>query len=628
MIRKVKSEDWKPSGIESLEPAADLAVRSDESRLVVAGPGAGKTELLAQRACYLLQTGICNAPHRILAISFKRDAAENLRRRVKERCGLELSRRFDSITFDAFSKSLVDRFRQAIAPAWRPRGGYRIEFKLTDRSADKFFTSIPSEFGGLSPGENASLQIKRAYDLEFLGKRLPLPNPKSLEARAAMALWRYMLQGGDRSSLSFPMIGRLAEFLLSTNPKILTALRTTYTFVFLDEFQDATNIQYDLTVTAFKGSRAVLTAVGDNKQRIMTWAGALSTAFADFERDFGAERIHLLNNYRSAPNLVRIGNFLSAHIDDEAPEAEAVRTKEGGEGECRVLLFRTHFEEATFLTDSIVDWVTNDGVKPREICIITRNRPADYTRILKDALEGKGIEARIESELQDLLAEPISAILIHSLRMASQKAASRSREALLDLLLSFADSSSERACRKLEEDLNRFVKELRQELLKTGKAKEDLSIVVQKILSFFTTERLYALYPQYAEGDYLSELLEEFESSLVTYLARFDWPEALDALEGTGSIPMMTMHKSKGLEYHTVVFVGLEDSALWGFANREAEETCGFFVAFSRAKNRVIFTFCRSRPRTPDDFPAPQQRRAIGKLYALLESAGVGVENI
>ena len=49
----------------------------------------------------------------------------------------------------------------------------------------------------------------------------------------------------------------------------------------------------------------------------------------------------------------------------------------------------------------------------------------------------------------------------------------------------------------------------------------------EKILSFFTTERLYALYAQYAEGDYLSELLEKFESSLVTYLARFDWPEAL-----------------------------------------------------------------------------------------------------
>ena len=52
----------------------------------------------------------------------------------------------------------------------------------------------------------------------------------------------------------------------------------------------------------------------------------------------------------------------------------------------------------------------------------------------------------------------------------------------------------------------------------------------------------------------------------------------------------MTMHKSKGLEFHTVIFVGLENSALWGYQNSPDEETCGFFVAFSRAKQRIIFT--------------------------------------
>ncbi|BCJ65732.1 UvrD-helicase domain-containing protein [Polymorphospora rubra] len=44
----------------------------------MAGPGAGKTEFLAQRAAYLLQTAFCPWPRHTLAISFKRDAAANL----------------------------------------------------------------------------------------------------------------------------------------------------------------------------------------------------------------------------------------------------------------------------------------------------------------------------------------------------------------------------------------------------------------------------------------------------------------------------------------------------------------------------------------------------------------------
>lgn len=74
----------------------------------------------------------------------------------------------------------------------------------------------------------------------------------------------------------------------------------------------------------------------------------------------------------------------------------------------------------------------------------------------------------------------------------------------------------------------------------------------------------------------------------------------------------MTIHKSKGLEYHTVVFVGL-DAAWWSYARETTESTAGFFVAFTRAKQRVIFTYC----------PTRGNRNAIQPLYALLQQAGV-----
>ena len=112
-------------------------------------------------------------------------------------------------------------------------------------------------------------------------------------AYAASKWWETSLRGSVRSKLTFPMIGRLVEFLIRSNPKIRQALCSTYSHVFLDEFQDTTHVQYDLVKSIFLESESVLTAVGDNKQQIMRWAMALDDPFSIFENDFGAERIRL-----------------------------------------------------------------------------------------------------------------------------------------------------------------------------------------------------------------------------------------------------------------------------------------------------------------------------------------------
>ena len=105
-MRIVAADKWIPCDNIVLEDNAKKAVQTNRNVLVVAGPGAGKTELLAQKACYLFQTNICKDPLKILAISFKKDAAENLKKRVAERCGRDFESRFVSLTYDAFFKSI------------------------------------------------------------------------------------------------------------------------------------------------------------------------------------------------------------------------------------------------------------------------------------------------------------------------------------------------------------------------------------------------------------------------------------------------------------------------------------------------------------------------------------------
>ena len=138
--------------------------------------------------------------------------------------------------------------------------------------------------------------------------------------------------------------------------------------------------------------------------------------------------------------------------------------------------------------------------------------------------------------------------------------------------------------------------------------------LIDDVLGFIGRERLVAVHPAYGQGDWLEKVL----ASAATHLAQsatmaIGWTGALDAYEGLHAIPLMTIHKSKGLEYHTVIFVGLDDGAWWSFAGDQVEATAGFFVAFTRAKQRVVFTYCAQRGT----------RTKIATLYELLAQAGV-----
>jgi len=315
-MKRILPENWMPIGIDSLELAADATVRSiDKHSVIIAGPGAGKTELLAQRACYLLQTGLCRPPRGILAISFKRDAAKNLGDRVARRCGNELSSYFDSLTFDSFAKSLVDRFRLAIPITFRPSRNYRIDnIPARDLSAFLDALDVPADIGTLA--DIAALSRKH-FLRDFL-HYFPLGQEQHrnrVGGWAASQLWQYLLSQNP-SILSFPMIGRLAELMLRSNPHIVKALRCSYAFVFLDEFQDTTKVHFDLTRTAFQGSDAILTAVGDNKQRIMGWADALPNAFATFESS-SVRRDRVTMRSWNVPGL--LGEFLAVSAGKSAP---------------------------------------------------------------------------------------------------------------------------------------------------------------------------------------------------------------------------------------------------------------------------------------------------------------------
>ena len=131
-------------------------------------------------------------------------------------------------------------------------------------------------------------------------QRLPQPATSPL-AFAVDRWWEENLRHQSASRLTFVMLNRLAELLLRANPQIARALRATYRFVFVDEFQDTTYAQYDFLTSVLRDPGITVTAVGDDKQRIMTWAGARTDSFDRFAEDFAAEPIHFCSTSDPRP---------------------------------------------------------------------------------------------------------------------------------------------------------------------------------------------------------------------------------------------------------------------------------------------------------------------------------------
>lgn len=611
-MKNIKPEDWMPDAGITLEEAADQAVRSSHHVLVIAGPGAGKTELLAQKAAYLFQTNNCKAPRKILAISFKKDAAENLKERVEKRCGSDVKDRFTSLTYDAFAKRILDHFLYALPEDTRPLQNYTV-------NDNEIINAAFVKAGYNNPYNLSSSKLKAFYDTTLAGVSLPLRGD-SLEVK----VWRYLLKGfdGRPAALSFKMIGMLADYIVLTNPKIVKALQLTYSDVFLDEFQDTTAFQYAFVKHCFMPSSTRIIAVGDNKQRIMLWAGALRGIFRIFDYEFMPDRQRLVRNYRSAPKLVLLQKEMYNTLKEKKTEVIPSEKWSSDAGEITLFIAEDEKLEALAVVEDIKKQLS-EGVEPKDMCILCKQKPQDYSPSIIAELEKHGIHARIETEYQDLLKEPIVELILNILSCAINRKQPQKWEQVVTAVMDLWNVDTTQGNTNYEQVQDRLY-QLTEQVgadMKSEVSAELFQKLIQRIRELLDDAHLKAYFPEYQQGNYLEEQLDKFIKLFSCELIKTgEWTLAIESFSGLHSIPIMTIHKSKGLEFSAVYFLGLEDSAFWSFATQPEEDRCAFFVALSRAKKAVAFTFCNQRT----NFKYPQQsHKAINEFFELLQKPGI-----
>ena len=124
----------------------------------------------------------------------------------------------------------------------------------------------------------------------------------------------------------------------------------------------------------------------------------------------------------------------------------------------------------------------------------------------------------------------------------------------------------------------------------------DLNKLVDKLLSAIGREKVVAMSSDYTNAERLNGLVTDTvgrAQSLMSVAA--DPAVALAAFSGDEAVKIMSIHKSKGLEFDTVFILGVENETFWG---QLTAERAAYFVGISRAKRKLFLTHCdqRSRP--------------------------------
>jgi DNA helicase-2/ATP-dependent DNA helicase PcrA len=287
--------------LRGLNEHQEAAVTSPASPLrILAGAGSGKTRVLTHRIAYRAEIGTLD-PSRVLAVTFTRKAAGELRERLGT-LGLR-----DGVHAGTFHAIAYAQLRQR----WEERGIAPPD--LLDRKVGVIARLITGRSDRTTPLDvTAEIEWAAArritpdrYEAEAVTARRRPPLPLGT---VASIYERYVELKRRRRLVDFDDILRLAARDLEADPVYAQARRWRFRHLFVDEFQDVNPLQFHL-LRQWLGPESDVCIVGDPNQAIYAWNGADARYLVDFDHYFpGGETVVLEDNYRSTPQILAVAN--------------------------------------------------------------------------------------------------------------------------------------------------------------------------------------------------------------------------------------------------------------------------------------------------------------------------------
>jgi DNA helicase-2/ATP-dependent DNA helicase PcrA len=594
--------------------------------MVVAGAGSGKTRVLTYKIAYLIEKGM--EPESILALTFTNKAAREMKERIKAMIGKKAERLWMGTFHSIFARILRAESKHI---------NYRPNFSIYDREDSVSLVSnvmqdLNINLENLTPN---GVQHK----ISFLKNQMILPEDYEKEMSSSTAdrkfhevYKEYQNRLFLNNAMDFDDLLLKPIELFTNNPKVLSKYKKMFKYILVDEYQDTNKAQYEL-IKILSPARNKICVVGDDAQSIYSWRGAEIKNMLNFKKDFkNAKIFRLEQNYRSTKMILAAADSV---IKNNAEQIAKTLWTENNDGE-QLTIIRASDEkdEALQIAKRIKKEVTNRKLSLNDIAILYRLN--SQSRALEDALRREkipykiigGVEFYRRKEVKDVLAylrvlsnqddeESLLRIMNFPQRGIGNTSISKMIAFARRLNISlFTTMARVFEVIEVKERIQKNVKQFKLMLDKYIELKDKLSIseltsaLVDElgILKMYKEENTPESMARYDNIQELLRAIQEYnqenpKGTLDEFLAEVSLVAGIDQYdEKANAVTLMTVHSAKGLEFPIVFITGLEEdifplSPRFDSDSKIEEERRLFYVALTRAQQKVFLTYARSRYR-------------------------------
>ncbi|HUV53096.1 MAG TPA: UvrD-helicase domain-containing protein [Dehalococcoidia bacterium] len=592
--------------------------------LIVAGPGSGKTRVIAHRVAYLIT--VCGiSPYRILAVTFTNKAA----REMKERVYHLLGRTVEGLTLGTFHATCARILRMEAQHV-----GISKDYVIYDDSDQVSLLKRAIEQIGLDPKQYPPRAIGTAISAAKSGLLAPQEYRSHVgsyyEEVVHRVYERYQELLTEASALDFDDLIMRTVQLFRNQPDVLAKYQSRYLHVMIDEFQDTNLAQYIIS-KQLAGKYRNICVVGDPDQSIYSWRQADLRHILDFERDYPDVKVVFLEqNYRSTQTILKAADHVIAPNLKRKKKRLWTENVEG----VPITVAQTYNEqeEAHFVVSEVEKLIASRRWKAGDIAIMYRTNA--QSRALEEEFVRYGFPYRLvgatrfyeRREVKDVVAYlrlmhnpydfiSLSRVINVPVRGIGQRTiaeletwATQKGLPYYDALKLIASGEESPIASRSSQALSNFIKMIDELIAKS----EELSLV--DLLDLVLDKTGYKKYIlEGADGEERWENIMELRTvaaefrdlkpreGLVALLEEVALVSDVDELdEKVEAATLITLHQAKGLEFPVVFIVGMEEGVLPHFKSlpdpeQMEEERRLCYVGITRAKEKVYLVYALRR---------------------------------
>ncbi len=556
--------------------------------MVVAGPGTGKTQILALRIGRILKETDIKADG-ILCLTFTNSAVDAMKNRLKQYIG-ETAEKVNVFTFHSFGMKVIEEHFKVLDLDVPPKllddvdtafffdeilQGNDWQYLRPRADNIRYFSDLRSLISLLKRERVASKYflsevVKEIEDLQKSDLKKDLKKIEALERSQEVVNFFDLYEKIKKEKNVFDYDDVLENLvkIIELSPDALSDIREKYLYILVDEHQDSNAVQNEFLKLVWGPlENPDIFVVGDDRQLIYGFGGASVDHFQGFRKTFkNAKLVALTDNYRSTQVILDVSHALLESI--LTSEKLLSRNKEHHP----IRLFRARSERDEILACA-QDMRKKEGLNPSNCAILVPKNK--QVRAALEILHGAGFPVSLLDAL-NLFDQEETQVFLRVLRIISNP------DDPVSFALSFfdklsgvppleahkyiAEENTSEAVERWMEKLSRWKKDAQKNDL-TGA----IQIVGSKLFSGGEKNAGRLVSGQEILNTILLLAQKELEKNpdltlaqFASFLARLESygehvPLAMEEREG---VKVLTLHSSKGLEFDYVWIAHMDERSL------------------------------------------------------------------